>query len=137
LLPAGCASTAARPLYRLGAACGGRLLFDVFDVFEVFDVFDDDADEESPDDDADEESPDDDASKSIWSDALLNNKLVFAPTRLIAARQIAITNPSITAYSTAVGPSVDRMNRRVLRASELMVSLLTTLSRNDRRSIRL
>jgi hypothetical protein len=46
----------------------------------------------------------------------LNIVLALVPTALIAVRQTTTINASMTAYSTAVGPSSEPRNRTMLRA---------------------
>jgi hypothetical protein len=51
---------------------------------------------------------------------LVNVVLAFVPNALIAVKHTMIINASITAYSTAVGPSSERIKRRNFRASDFM-----------------
>ena len=51
---------------------------------------------------------------------LLNVVLVDVPTALIAVRQTITIKASMTAYSTAVGPSSDTRKRRSFKASRFM-----------------
>jgi hypothetical protein len=46
--------------------------------------------------------------------ALLNMLLVLEPSELIAVKHTIMTRASITAYSTAVGPSSEARKRRIL-----------------------
>lgn len=59
-------------------------------------------------------------------DTFVNVALEFVPIALTAARQTMTIKASITAYSTAVGPSSDLMNLCALLISERMI-----LSRMD------
>jgi hypothetical protein len=57
--------------------------------------------------------------------ALENTLAAFVPIVVIAARQTQMINESITAYSTAVGPSSDTKNRRNLVANDFITSPLS------------
>src|SRR5438067_1462771 len=58
----------------------------------------------------------------MFSDTLLNTLLAFVPSAVIATRQTTIISASITAYSTAVGPSSARKNR-IVRSKNLLMDL--------------
>jgi hypothetical protein len=51
------------------------------------------------------------------ADMLVNVVLVLVPTDLIAPKQTIRIIAIMTEYSTAVGPSWDRMNLRILRVN--------------------
>ena len=53
--------------------------------------------------------------------ALENTCLALLPIVVMVARQTQMISASITAYSTAVGPSSDTKNRRNLVANDFMI----------------
>ncbi len=59
---------------------------------------------------------------SYWIELeiLENTLLAFSPIVVIAERQTQTINESITAYSTAVGPSSDTRKRRSLAATNFI-----------------
>jgi hypothetical protein len=57
-------------------------------------------------------------------DSLVNIVLVFEPTKLIEAKHARTTKASITAYSTAVGPSLETRKRRTFRATNCIFNTL-------------
>ena len=61
----------------------------------------------------------DEASASSTSS---NFELAFVPTAVIVDKQTMIINASITAYSTAVGPSSDAKNRLIFLLKAFMGS---------------
>jgi hypothetical protein len=54
---------------------------------------------------------------------LLNVLLVFEPTELIAAKHTMMIKASMTAYSTAVGPSSEARKRRIPSSSFMFLFL--------------
>jgi hypothetical protein len=56
----------------------------------------------------------------MFVEMLLNVVLAFVPTAVIAVKQTITIRASITAYSTAVGPSSETRKRRTFRVRDFI-----------------